>query len=76
MQCLETLHLSNTKRTLSNVPAILETLPNLAGKRRKFVARFLLERSNFRSRLVSERSVGGAGRRLQMQSVETFEFER
>jgi hypothetical protein len=31
MQSLETLHLSNTKRTMSNVPAILETLPHLAG---------------------------------------------
>ena len=31
MQSLETLHLSNTKRTMHNVPAILETLPNLAG---------------------------------------------
>lgn len=31
MQSLETLHLSNTKRTMNNVPAILETLPNLAG---------------------------------------------
>lgn len=32
MHSLETLHLSNTKRTLSNVPAILEQLPNLSGK--------------------------------------------
>lgn len=32
MQGLETLHLSNTKRTLNNVPAILEQLPNLSGK--------------------------------------------
>ena len=32
MHSLETLHLSNTKRTLNNVPAILEQLPNLSGK--------------------------------------------
>jgi hypothetical protein len=31
MHSLETLHLSNTKRTLNNVPAILEQLPNLSG---------------------------------------------
>ncbi|CAF0945256.1 unnamed protein product [Adineta steineri] len=30
MHSLETLHLSNTKRTLNNVPAILEQLPNLS----------------------------------------------
>ncbi|CAF2532295.1 unnamed protein product [Rotaria sp. Silwood2] len=30
MHSLETLHLSNTKRTLNNVPTILELLPNLS----------------------------------------------
>jgi len=32
MHSLETLHLSNTKRTLNNVPPILEQLPNLSGR--------------------------------------------
>lgn len=33
MHLLETLHLSNTKRTLNNIPAVLETLPNLSGRK-------------------------------------------
>lgn len=32
MQSLETLHLSNTKRTLNNIPSILEQLTNLSGR--------------------------------------------
>jgi hypothetical protein len=37
MPSLETLHLSNTKRTLNNVPAILEQLPNLSGMKLYFI---------------------------------------